>query len=77
MVIYFLIFKVDPFMDLDLNKDIIQELISQGNIDIIFIRKKIFDGFLSSIMKKCLLVKKRVNICEIKKLFKDYICYMN
>ena len=77
MVIYFLIFKVDPFMDLDLNKDIIQELISKGNIDIIFIRKKIFDGFLSSIMKKCLLVKKRVNICEIKKLFMDYICYMN
>ena len=55
MVVYYLVFKIDPYSDLNLERENIHDMLLKNNVyNVLMNRKKADEDFLVSIIKDCL-----------------------
>ena len=74
MVVYYLVFKIDPYSDLNLERDNIHEMLLKNNVySVLMNRKKVDEDFLVSIIKDCLCRGKNIKVTSIiNKFFEKF-----
>ena len=74
MVVYYLVFKIDPYSDLNLERENIHDMLLKNNVyNVLMNRKKADEDFLVSIIKDCLCRGKTVKVTSIiNKFFEKF-----